>query len=62
MTYQDGYYVVEKKKSRNSSVAQLVEGLWHIMGESIPEDDIEKKYKVCFFVSKSSESSEIEEY
>jgi hypothetical protein len=32
------------------------------MGESIPEDDIEKKYKVCFFVSKSSESSEIEEY
>jgi hypothetical protein len=62
MTYQDGYYVVEKRKGRDSSVAQLAEGMWHIMGEPVPEDDIEKEYEVCFLVSKTSESSEIEEF
>jgi hypothetical protein len=62
MIYEDGYYIVEKKRGKASSVAQLVEGMWHIMGESVPEDDIEKKYKVCFLVSKSSEPCEAEEY
>ena len=58
MTYEDGYYIVETKKSKDSVVAQCSNGDWTVRGKNITQKNIEKNYEIGFLICKSTEFSE----